>query len=147
MLLEFVNPLNEYPLAFPICECVHIVSFAISLGTVSLVDLRVLGMGVEEKPGELSRDLSIWTATGITLMIMSGMLLFSSDPDRYYLNGAFQLKMICLFLAIVFNYTIHRKVLRNGATGGGAKAVAWISLVLWSSVIFLGIFIAFVGQP
>lgn len=147
MLLEFINPLNEYPLAFPITECIHITSFAISLGTVGLVDLRMLGVGVAEKPADLARDLSIWTALGIAIMIMSGMLLFSSDPDRYYLNGAFQLKMICLFLAIVFNYTIHRKALNNGATGGGAKTIACISLALWTSVIFLGIFIAFVGQP
>lgn len=147
MLLEFVNPLNEYPLAFPICECIHIVGFAVSLGTVGLVDLRMLGMGVEEKPAELSRDLSIWTALGIGVMIMSGMLLFSSDPDRYYLNGAFQLKMICLFLAIVFNYTIHRKVVNAGGATGGAKVVACVSLALWISVVFLGIFIAFVGQP
>lgn len=146
MLIEFVNPLNQYPLAFPITECIHIVSFAISLGTVAVVDLRLLGLGVAEKPSELARDLWMWTAAGITIMIMSGMLLFSSDPDRYYLNGAFQLKMVCLLLAIVFNYTIHRKAVREAGTGG-SKAIACISLALWVSVIFLGIFIAFVGEP
>ena len=145
MLLEFVNPLNEYPLAFPTCECIHIVGFAISLGTVGLVDLRMLGVGVEAKVPELARDLSLWTAVGIATMILSGMLLFSSDPDRYYLNGAFQLKMVCLVLAIVFNYTIHSKALKNGGTGTGAKAIAGISLALWTSIVFLGIFIAFVG--
>jgi hypothetical protein len=147
MLLEFVNPLNEYPLAFPITECIHIVGFAVSLGTVGVVDLRLLGVGLDEKPAELGRALSIWTALGIATMIMSGMLLFSSDPDRYYLNGAFQLKMICLFLAIVFNYTIHRKVVQANGVSSGSKVVALTSLALWSSVIFFGIFIAFVGNP
>src|SRR5215472_1348971 len=101
MLLEFTNPLNESPLAFPVLECIHIAGFALSIGTVALVDLRLLGVGIKgEKPSELARDLSVWTLSGIVTMIMSGLLLFSSDPDRYYLNGAFQTKMVLLVLAI-----------------------------------------------
>jgi hypothetical protein len=45
----------------------------------------------------------------------------------------------------VFNFTIHRKVVKSDQTSGGAKAVALISLVLWSSIIFGGIFIAFIN--
>jgi hypothetical protein len=61
----------------------------------------------------------------------------------YYLNPAFQVKMVCFALALLFNYTIRRKVARRGGLGAIGKVVAAISLLLWISVIFGGIFIAF----
>jgi hypothetical protein len=79
-------------------------------------------------------------------MIFSGLLLFSSDPDMYYLNWAFLIKIFCLLLAIVFNYTIHRRVAKSETPPKNAKLVASASLVLWGSVIFGGIFIAFINQ-
>jgi len=80
-------------------------------------------------------------------VILSGLMLFSSDPDMYYLNWAFQLKMVLLLLAIVFNYTIRRKLLRGGLSAGLNQVVACVSLALWASVIFGGIFIAFIVTP
>jgi hypothetical protein len=81
---------------------------------------------------------------GLLVAIFSGMELYTSDPDMYYTNWSFLIKMACMVIAIVLNYTIHRKVAQADDTSGGAKAVAWISLVLWASVIFGGIFIAFI---
>jgi hypothetical protein len=78
--------------------------------------------------------------------VFSGLLLFTTDPDKYYLNISFVFKMIVLALAILFNYTIHRKVVFSSAPPGQSKLVACISLVLWASVIFGGIFIAFVTE-
>jgi hypothetical protein len=78
---------------------------------------------------------------------MSGPMLFSSDPDMYYLNLAFQVKMVLLVLAIVFHYTVRRKLLRGELSSGLNIPVACASLVLWTSVIFGGIFIAFIVTP
>jgi hypothetical protein len=64
----------------------------------------------------------------------------------YYLNWSFLFKMACLVLAIIFNYTFHRKAVARDKPGGGAKLVASVSLALWSAVIFGGIFIAFVNE-
>jgi hypothetical protein len=150
MLIE--NPLNASPLSFPILECFHIVGFAISVGPVAIVDFRVLGWGMlRESPAELAKDTFYWTLGGIILMIFSGLLLFSSDPDNYYLNYAFDLKMFFLVLAIIFNYTIHRTtILSETTTGviGGTRSrlVACISLGLWALVIFGGIFIGFLNS-
>jgi len=143
MLIE--NPLNSSPLAFPVLECIHIVGFALSVGTIALVDFNLLGVGIRrETPSQLAKDTFFWTLGGLAIMIFSGLMLFSSDPDMYYLNIAFDLKMFFLLLAIVFNYTIHRKVVQADAPGGG-KLVACISLVLWACVVFGGIFIGFLN--
>jgi hypothetical protein len=79
-------------------------------------------------------------------MLLSGPAMFSSDPDLYYFNSAFQIKMVALLLAIVFHYTVHRKVAAQDPSGGSAKLVACISLTLWMSIILCGIFIGFVGD-
>jgi hypothetical protein len=140
------NPLNESPLAFPILECFHIVGFALSVGTTAIVDFRLLGVGMRHQtPAELLLDTKLWTLFGIVLMIFSGFFLYSSDPDMYYLNKAFLFKMVCLILAILFNYTIRRKAASAKVPPPHAKLVACTSLVLWGAVVFGGIFIAFVN--
>ena len=147
MLIAFENPLNENALVFPILECFHIVGFAITVGTIALVDFRLLGFGLRQNPGELSKALAPWTLFALISVLLSGPLLFSSDPDMYYLNISFQIKMVLLLLAIVFHYTVRRKLLRGELSGALSKVVACTSLVLWTSVIFGGIFIAFVVTP
>src|SRR6516165_10533939 len=109
------NPLNASELIFPTLEVFHILGFTITLGTIALVDFRVLGLGLRRQvTANLARDLAPWTLTGLVLVLLSGPLLFSADPDMYYLNRSFQFKMVCLLLAIVFNYTIHKRVVRAG---------------------------------
>jgi hypothetical protein len=147
MLLQTPNPLNASPLIFPALECTHIIGFALSVGTIAILDFRLLGIGLlRHSSAELAKDLAPWTLVGLAVMLLSGPAMFSSDPDMYYLNGAFQIKMLALLVAIVFNYTIHRKIAAQDGFTGGAKLVACISLTLWMSIILCGIFIGFVGD-
>jgi hypothetical protein len=136
----------ESPWLFPAAECVHILSFALSIGTIALVDFSLLGVGLERKAApQLVRSTGIWTLSGFILIIFSGLMLFATDPDHYYLNSAFQIKIACLVVAIVYNYTIHRKVaLSESGSGMMSKLVAGTSLVLWIVVVFGGLFIGFV---
>jgi uncharacterized protein DUF6644 len=148
MLIAFENPLNESPLVFPILECFHILGFAMTMGTIALVDFRLLGFGLlRQNAADLAKALAPWTLFGLVTVLLSGPLLFSSDPDMYYLNRSFQIKMVLLVLAIVFHYTIRRKLLRGELSRGLNGLVACISLALWTSVIFGGIFIAFIVTP
>jgi hypothetical protein len=147
MLLAQANPLNASGLIFPTLECFHIVGFATLVGTIALLDFRLLGVGLTRGTvQELARDLAPWTLAGLVIMLISGPAMFSSDPDMYYLNRSFQIKMVLLLLAIVFNYTTHRKVVMAGAMPGREKLVACISLVLWLGVITGGLFIGFAGN-
>jgi hypothetical protein len=131
-------------LAFPILECFHIAGFALSIGMTALVDFRLLGLGLrDETPAEIAGSGLWWMLGGLVVAIFSGFLIFSTDPDMYYLNWIFDAKMVCLVLAIVFNYTIHRKVVSGDASSPAVRrGVAVASLTLWLSVVFGGIFIA-----
>ena len=119
-----------------------------TVGTIALVDFRLLGFGLRrQSAAELAKALAPWTLFGLVMVLLSGPMLFSSDPDMYYLNLSFQIKMVLLLLAIVFHYTIRRKLLRGELSPGLNKPVACISLALWTSMIFGGIFIAFIVTP
>ena len=143
-MLLIENPLNSSELVFPVLECFHIVGFAFSVGTVAIVNFRLMGLGLaNETPAQLWKDTQWWTLGGLIPMIFTGLLLFSSDPDNYYLNYAFLLKMLFLVLAIVYNYTAVRKTAASNPPPGGGKTVGIIAMTLWACVVFGGIFIGF----
>ena len=142
-MLFIDNPLNASPLIFPALECFHIAGFIVAIGTIALVDFRLLDWGMRHQtPGQVAKDTGKWMLGGLLVAIFSGLGLFSSDPDMYYLNWSFLIKMASLVTAVVFNYTIHSKIVHTGASSSAAKLVALISLALWVSIIFGGIFIA-----
>jgi hypothetical protein len=139
------NPLNSNEWAFPLTECFHITSFALSIGTIALVDLRLLGLGMKHQtPGQIIKDTGLWTFAGLVIVILSGLMIFSSDPVHYYRNPAFRLKVTCLLLAIIFNYTIHRKVALSNSSPGVGAMVGLVSVLMWLTVVFSGLWIAFI---
>jgi hypothetical protein len=141
------DALNGSELIFPALEMFHILGFAMLIGSIAIVDFRLLGVGLTRRePAELSKSLFPWTLLGLVFIFFSGPLMYSTDPDMYYLNWSFLIKMACLLTALVFHFSIHRKIVNQGASAGSAKAVACTSLTLWASVVFGGIFIGFVNQ-
>lgn len=146
-MLLVENPLNSSPLIFPTLECFHIAGFIVAIGTTALVDFRILNWGMlHQTPSQIAKDTAPWTLGALLIAIFSGLGLYSSDPDMYYLNWSFLIKMACLVAAILFSYTIHRKVVQSEGKTGSAKIVALVSLALWVSIIFCGIFIAFITE-
>jgi hypothetical protein len=114
------------------------------VGTTAVVDFRLLGLGMRRQTAaELARSLSPWASSGLVVMLLSGPLLFSSDPEMYDLSRPFQVKMVCLLLALVFHYTVHRRATSPSNKVTGGKAIACVSLALWTSVIAGGIFMGF----
>ncbi|MBZ5635479.1 MAG: hypothetical protein LAO55_20335 [Acidobacteriia bacterium] len=126
-------------------ECIHIAGIACGVGTAALVNLRLLGVGLtQNSAARLWRDAMPWTLGGLSLAIFSGLLLFSIDPEAYYINPAFRFKMLFLLLAIAFYYTMVRKA--TAADSRGGSIVACVSLALWALVPFGGVFIGFLGS-
>lgn len=75
------NPLSTSPLAFPILECFHIAGFALAIGMTTLVDLRLLGIGLyKQSPSHIAPAFEWWGLGGLVVAVFSGLLLFSTDP-------------------------------------------------------------------
>jgi hypothetical protein len=130
---------------FPAVQSLHFIGFALSIGTIAMVDLRLLGWGMRHwTAAELDADLNGWTNAGLAVMLITGPLMFSTDAVVYHYNPSFQFKMICLSAALLFHFTLHRYVVRHGASSVANRLAGGFSLVLWSAVVAGGRFIAFV---
>jgi hypothetical protein len=138
------NPLNNNEWSFPLFECIHIAMFAMSVGTIALVDFRMLGLAMRrQSAAQLLKETSLWTLIGLVTVITSGIVIFTTDPLRYFYNWSFRYKCIALTVAIIYNYTIHSKVARSNPSRLVGSLVGGISLLLWISIVFAGLFYAF----
>lgn len=139
--------IRESKWLFPVIECFHLLGLAVIGGAVLLVNLRLLGLGVSTQPvSQLWRDALPYLRWSLLVMIVSGLLLFTSEATKLYYHGAFWMKMGSLLLAIIFTFTVQRKVaLKDEARVGQvwSKLVAIVSLILWTGVGVGGRWIGF----
>ena len=139
------NAMNGPEWAFPVVESLHFAGFALSIGTIAIVDLRLLGFGMHrQSASDLATDLAPWTLAGLAIMLITGPLMFCADAVTYYVNSSFRLKMVCLAIAILYNFTVHRWACRSGTSPIAGRLVAAVSLALWTTVVAGGRMIAFV---
>lgn len=147
MLLQNViaDALNETEWGFPLAECVHIGGFAIGVGSIALVDFRMLNLGLrDQSAARILRYTELWTVIALVFVAFSGLALFSSMVNIYLVNLVFPIKMYLLLAAVIYNFTVHRKVATmKDPPPLLSKAVAIVSLLLWVSIVFGGIFTGF----
>ena len=143
--LPVANAINDSEWLFPVIESVHITGLTVLVGTIAIVDFRLLGLALRNQPvSQVARYLRMWTWAGIGIMLTTGPLMLSAEPERGYGNPAFAFKMWCLLLALVTHFTIHRRAAQGGPSATlGQKLAACLSLLLWTGVIFGGRAIAF----
>ncbi len=139
------NAMNGPEWAFPVVECFHFFGFALLIGTIAIVDLRLLGTGMRrQSPAELTQDLKPWTLSGLALMLTTGPAMFAADPRVYYFNPSFRFKIACLLVAILYHFTFLRRAVRPDVPPVLGKLAAVVSLALWIAVVGGGRMIAFV---
>ena len=139
--------IRESTWLFPVIEAFHLLGLAVIGGAILLVDLRLLGLGLRRQPvDQIARYAQPWLIGSLLAMLGSGFLLFTSEAVKCYYHDAFRIKMTSLFLAIVFTFTVRRKVTmaepgRVGPFWSGIVAV--VSVTLWSGVGIGGRWIGF----
>ena len=153
--LESTSPaiaISESSWLFPGIESVHVLAIALVVGSISMVDLRLLDINLRDRPvGELMAEVLPWTWISFAVAVLTGALLFSSNATHYWGTVPFRAKMLLLTLAginmMVFHATIHRSVDvwgRRPRTPRAAKISGGLSLGLWIGVVTLGRWIGFV---
>ncbi|HEX4273997.1 MAG TPA: DUF6644 family protein [Bryobacteraceae bacterium] len=132
---------------FPVVEVLHLFGLTLLLGTVTVVSLRMLGIGMRRQSvAAVARQLTPWSIGAAILTILSGILLFLSEAMKCYGNAAFPYKMYFLLGGIVLYFIGQRRVVSANSHMGPIqlKVVAILSLVLWYGVAIAGRAIAFV---
>lgn len=142
--------MNTVSGAFAIVEATHVVAVATVFGTIFVVDLRLLGLPTTARRfTHVARDILRWTWASFALAVVTGALLFTTNPVFYFGNFEFRVKMLLMLLAGVnmgvFEFHTVRTVARwdVGTCPPGARLAGALSVILWLSVITFGRMIGF----
>jgi uncharacterized protein DUF6644 len=135
--------------AFAVIESIHLLALSVIGGAVLIVDLRLLGLGLRHQTtAAVARDAQPWLVASLIVMLVTGVLLFFSEPIKCYYSFPFRVKMLCLALGMIFAFTIRQKVALAGEERVRPiwlKLVAIVSLSLWFGVGAGGRWIGFSG--
>src|ERR1700680_3889174 len=116
-------------------EIVHYFSMFILVGSMVVVDLRVLGLvGRRQAATQLADRLFPWIWASLALNFLSGFFMFAGSATAYYGNDVFYDKMGVTLLAIVANIIVQQKVRKwnqSPAMPAWAKLIAVVSICLW----------------
>jgi len=126
----------------------HFVGLALLIGTVGLLNLRILGFG-KQLPGASLHRLMPWAMAGFGVNVLTGTLAFIGMPAYYTFDAAFWLKILAVMLlglnAAAFYLTDAFESVERMGPGDDAprlpKLIAGSSLFLWFAVITLGRYI------
>src|ERR1700685_3504562 len=134
--------------AFPVIENFHLFALTVLLGSLVVLVLRQFGLIYKSQPiSEVATALRPWNRWSLAVMLTSGILLFLSEAMKCYGNTSFRVKMLFLFFALLFQFTIYNRMVKNeGASAPiGGKIAAGVALCLWFGVGLAGRAIGFLG--
>jgi len=143
--------LRESLWMFPIVETAHVLAITLLAGTISILDLRLLGVIFRgERVTTVARLILPLVWTGFGILVASGFMLFAAEAAKSYSNPAFRLKLFLLALAglnpLIYYRTVYRRIAEWDAlpvTPLAARIAGGTSLTLWATIIAAGRAIAY----
>jgi hypothetical protein len=148
---RIATAISESTWLFPTIETVHVLAITLVVGSITMVDLRLLGLSLRRRAiGELLDEVLPWTWASFTAAVASGSLLFASAATHYWGTAPFRAKMVLLALAganmLVFHFAVQRRTpaAPGSEPGGAARISGGISLCLWIGIVGCGRWIGFV---
>jgi hypothetical protein len=131
---------------FPLLESIHVLTATFLVGSILMVDLRLLGLGATNYPvSRVVRETVPWTYSASVISVITGVGLFIPRASHYVANPAFQIKLVLLVLAglnmAIFHLATSRGMAHRDAalmTTTGARFAGASSLLLWVGVLLAG---------
>jgi hypothetical protein len=149
--IDFLTAFSESVLLYPIVMSTHLACIALFGGMILMTNLRLLGVTFKSLTiTETVTGLRRWKRVGGAVMIATGLLLATSEAEKYAPNPFFWTKMLILgligvhaliFRPIVYNQT--EELDRSPVIPTKAKVAAILSLVLWTTMFTMGRLIAY----
>ena len=135
---------------YPSVEIVHIIGIAMLVGSIAVLDLRLLGLSRSLPVRKLAAHVLPWTIGSFALILPSGLAMFVAHAGDLMANPVFALK-ICLIMAAGTNAAVFHAAVFRSASGwdvdamppAAARASAALSLLLWIAVIACGRLLAY----
>ena len=148
---NMANAIRQSTWLFPTIETIHVLATVLVVGSVTMLDLRLLGVASRDRSvTELHKEVLPWTWSSFAVAAMAGSLLFSSSATKYYHNVPFRMKMALLLLvglnAAFFEFRTFRSVAawdQGPRIPRAAKIAGGVGILLWIAVVACGRWIGF----
>ena len=129
--------------AYPLIETVHISAFAVLVGSLLVLEVRVFGAQPALSHVALGRLVVRIAVVALSAAVLAGSLLFISDAAQVAANPAFRLKLVLILMALLNAAVFHARdsLRRHDAV---ARWQAGLSIALWFAVIAAGRMIAYI---
>jgi len=143
--------LRENALLFPWVEGLHVLAITMVFGSISIVDVRLMGLASRERSvDQMSAAVLPVTWAAFTIALITGSLLFASNAPGYAHNFYFRCKLALIVLAginmLIFQVVLNPNTNRNAAADvipRSDRIVGALSIGLWMAVIACGRWIGF----
>ena len=153
--IGFLTDIRESALVYPVIMTTHLACIAVFGGLILITDLRMLGVIMKQYPiADVVNGLRIWKRIGFCIMVTCGLLLGTSEAEKYAPNPYFWTKMAFLTMigihALIFRplvYNHPEELDRSPVIPTRAKAAAALSLVLWAGMVTFGRLIGYWESP
>lgn len=138
--------LRESLYVYPLIESTHVIVLMLTLGTLFIVNLRLLGVAFRYTPvSQVSSTLLPWTIAGLVISVTTGLLLFYAIPVRAYHSIWFRVKLLLIVIAAFNAWVFYRKLSRNRVLWDhnprpplAVRVSSAISITMWLGVIVTG---------
>ena len=130
--------------AYPAANLIHLLGLVLLVGGIGIVDLRLIGLFPALPLDPLVRALTPLALAGLTLMAVSGPILFAADATALARSGTFAWKL-ALSAAALANAAGFRWLWRKGRIEVRPlqRLMAGASIALWLTIAGLGRMIAY----
>jgi hypothetical protein len=137
--------------AMPLVEATHVLAAALLFGTVLILDLRLLALVDSSRAfTRVSGETLRLTWLVFSVSVITGSLMFTTNPQTYFYNTAFQWKALALLGAGLNMALFQLRTSRGGADWHdnqrpprAARVAGLLSILLWAAVVLLGRWIGF----
>ncbi|MEI9814257.1 MAG: DUF6644 family protein [Acidobacteriota bacterium] len=138
---------EQYAWFIPTVQSVHIVAITILVGSVLMINLRLLKLaGTDQTLRETANRFGPWLTTALCVLLASGLLLILGEPVRELVTFSFWFKMLLVAIGTVIAAIFRIRLDRQGealADNKSTRLLAILTLLIWIGVIFLGRLIAY----
>jgi putative copper export protein len=138
---------EQYAWFIPSVQSIHIVSIAVLVSSVLMINLRLLKLaGTDQTLRETSNRFGPWLTGALCVLLASGSLLIIGEPARELVTFSFWLKMFLVVVGASIAALFRRRLNQQGEAlvdSAGIRPLAVLTLVIWVCVIFLGRLIAY----
>lgn len=136
---------------WPIAETLHFFGLSLLLGSLLLIDMRMIGW-FRKIDIQAVHALLPLAFLGFAINLTTGTLFFIGDPERYSINIAFQIKMLLILLAggnaLIYYWKIDSVMQTWGPHDDTPTLAKWVgtaSLIVWFGVLTFGRLIPYLG--